>query len=165
MAANAPQPQPQLAYRPDFYTPENIIGHTGKLHEHPTVYFRDGDEFGHITQTHQYGWNVGRERVGREIRGRRYYHIENQTINGALRAVEFFVDRSGRVDVFHYSRNPFIDCSRANTDQLAILASAIWRFQERKAGRPAGFNPDAHRRRSIWALGARAGAAVRGIFG
>lgn len=163
MPENAPQPQ--RAYRPDFYTPENIIGFTGKLHESPTVYFRDGDEFGHITQAHQYDWNVGREPVDRQIRGRRYYYIENWQVNNAPKAVEYFVDRSGRIDVFHCSRNQFIDCGRANIDQLAILASAIWRFHERKAGRPAGFNPDAHRRRSIWALGARAGAAIRGMFG
>lgn len=157
--------QPLHAYRPDLYTFENIIGHTGSLHNNPTVYFRNrrtGD-FGFITQAHDFVWNVGREPVFRETADKRYV-IENRNVNGMLRAVEMLVDRNGVEDVIHKSRNRFIDCRRANTHQLAILASSIYRFHAVKRGMPAGFKLGGRPRTSLWALGARLRSAVRSAF-
>lgn len=70
-----------MAYRPDFYKVENIIGFTGDVNLDATVYFLvtlgggPNQEYGHITQAHSFGRrvlnggvvvesaNVGREKV------------------------------------------------------------------------------------------------------
>jgi hypothetical protein len=49
-----------MAYEPDFYRPENIIGYTGDINLKPTVYFLvvlpgGNKRYGHITQTHDLG--------------------------------------------------------------------------------------------------------------
>lgn len=157
-----PIPQPH-DYRPDFYTPENIIGHTGSLHSNPTVYFRRGQEFGRITQSHQYAWNLGRQEVRRESRGKRYV-IGNRKVNGAERAEEKFVSPKGAEELIHVSRSPFISCKRANVDQLAILASAIRKFPNKKVGPPITFRRVAHHRTYLWGLGVGVRAVVRTVF-
>ena len=126
-------PPPGAAYRPDFYTPENIIGYTGSLRDNPTVYFKEGSKFGHITQSHSASYNVGREEVQEEFGGMKYV-IENQTENGKETAVEKLVDPTagGAELIFHKSRSKFIDVRRANIDVLAMLAQAIWKFPARK---------------------------------
>ena len=56
-----------MAYRGDFYAPGNIIGYTGEISFNPTVYFLNGNSFGHITQNHPCKENIGREGVQTEI--------------------------------------------------------------------------------------------------
>jgi hypothetical protein len=124
-------PQRQRAYRPDFYTPENIIGYTGKLHESPTVYFQDGPEYGHITQQHDVADNIGRQLVGEEGGGWKYV-IGDMEVEGVLRSVERLVHPTKGTRYFHVSRGQFIDCSRKGIDTFAILSQAIWRFQTLK---------------------------------
>jgi hypothetical protein len=124
-------PQRRRAYRPDFYTPENIIGYTGKLHEDPTVYFRNGREYGHITQQHDTADNIGRQLVGEET-GRWKYVIGDMEVKGVLTSVERLVHPEKPTWYFHVSRGRFNDCSRKGVDTFAILAQAIWRFQTMK---------------------------------
>ena len=52
-----------MAYAPEFYIPENIIGYTGVLNKNPTVYFLSATHYGHITQVHDEWRNVGRETI------------------------------------------------------------------------------------------------------
>jgi hypothetical protein len=52
-----------VAYAPEFYVPENIIGYTGVLNKNPTVYFLSATHYGHITQVHDTWRNVGRETI------------------------------------------------------------------------------------------------------
>lgn len=52
-----------MAYAPDFYVPQNIIGYTGVLRKNPTVYFLSATHYGHITQVHDEWRNVGRETI------------------------------------------------------------------------------------------------------
>lgn len=52
-----------MAYAPEFYVPEHIIGYTGVLNKNPTVYFLSATHYGHITQVHDEWRNVGRETI------------------------------------------------------------------------------------------------------
>ncbi|MEW7278234.1 hypothetical protein ABW636_06535 [Aquimarina sp. 2201CG1-2-11] len=52
-----------MGYRDDFYIKDNIIGYTGKLGSNPTVYFKKGKEYGHITKYHYFVTNIGRKTV------------------------------------------------------------------------------------------------------
>ncbi len=114
-----------MTYRADFYIEQNIIGYTGNIEDHPTVYFKTGpahgpNEYGHITQAHQIGPNIGREEV------RRSAHYEMRAgANGNLEEWD-----AGRL--IHPSRNPFI--SIANLDHRAkyLLSCAIPSFKEKK---------------------------------
>lgn len=105
-------------YRDDFYKKENIIGYTGSLTNNPTVYFKDGDEFGRITQNHGNPNNIGRNKV----RSYSDYRINNTGKNGA--AQEYY---NGKIR--HSSRNPFISVSDDSRDELA---QSIARFTEIK---------------------------------
>lgn len=126
-----------MAYRPDFYTAENIIGYTGELHRKPTVYFRDDIEFGHITQQHREADNVGREVVTAIDNGDGYlYVMRNEIVDGVESSVEGYVAASNPNGPFlpgaHVSRNKFISTQRANIDVFALLAQAIWTLTEVK---------------------------------
>lgn len=105
-------------YRDDFYTRNNIIGYTGALADNPTVYFRNGNEFGRITQAHGNPNNVGRNvtRIAAD------YKIENSGPNE--NAQEFY-----NGEIKHSSRNPFIEVTDKNRD---ILAHSIDTFTDIK---------------------------------
>ncbi|MBQ4822433.1 hypothetical protein [Aquimarina sp. MMG016] len=105
-------------YRDDFFTAENIIGYTGELGMNPTVYFRDGDYFGRITQDHGHADNIGRNIV----RFAPDYKIVNDISSGS--AYEYY-DGAYR----HKSRNKFIPVS---SDSLYELELAINKFKEIK---------------------------------
>ena len=127
-----------MAYRSDFYKPENIIGYTGNIKVNPTVYFRTGQkpgiqEYGHITQAHDMGKrltktgqvltegaNVGRE----EVRSSTTYEMK-AAADGAL-------EEWDNGQCIHPSRNAFI--SAANLDHRAkfLLSCAIARYTEKK---------------------------------
>jgi hypothetical protein len=130
------RPPGAAAYRPDFYTAENIIGYTGKLRDKPTVYFSDPDtgEFGHITQWHKIKANIGRQPVDGVLAGWKYV-IENELkSDGTVRAGEYAVNlQTGeRIKQIHDSRGQYTDCRRANINVFAILAQAIWLFPNMK---------------------------------
>lgn len=57
----------EIGFMGNFYIKENIIGYTGNIDKDPTVYFmrevEAGFESGHITQDHDYMYNIGRTTV------------------------------------------------------------------------------------------------------
>ncbi|MEO0911745.1 MAG: hypothetical protein AAFY59_01960 [Pseudomonadota bacterium] len=120
-----------MGYRDDFYTVKNIIGHTGKIESNPTVYFlhKVADTeiyYGHITQSHADGANVGRE----PVRQTTFYDAGNITVDGKLIYEE-------TVDGFnHQSRSAFTDIRDLSEKQIAVLARAIHNVQEEKTYRP-----------------------------
>jgi hypothetical protein len=121
-----------MAYRNDFYTPRNIIGYTGDLLYYPTVYFRrgaadgaagQGCEYGHITQYHKLGHNVGREAVCWS----KSYTIQNYLHKGKVVNHEW-----ADAQRFHVSRTPLITSDRFRPGDLSILREAITRFPDLK---------------------------------
>jgi hypothetical protein len=50
-------------YEDTFYVKSNIVGYTGNKFNYPTVYFRQGNRFGRITQKHQHANNIGRNKA------------------------------------------------------------------------------------------------------
>ncbi len=109
-----------MAYAPDFYIPENIIGYTGVLNKNPTVYFLSATHYGHITQVHDEWRNVGRETIASNAR----YIFGNVGDNGAL------VERDPGV-MSHTSRSPMILVSA--TTIPPELTHAIMVHAEQKA--------------------------------
>lgn len=114
-----------MSYRSDFYIPENIIGHTGDIDLNPTVYFLTGpaqgpNEYGHITQAHDFGANVGREDVQRsaqyEIRVGAQGNLEEWD-NGVC---------------VHPSRSAFIPIAGLSAASKYKLSLSIQRFSEKK---------------------------------
>ncbi len=107
-------------YGEDFYKKENIIGYTGNPHTQPTVYFRDGDRFGRITQAHGNPRNVGRNLIREHLD----YQIANTGVGG--KAQEFYGGQ-----VHHDSRNPFVEVAQ-DSEVLDGLATAIINFPDIK---------------------------------
>lgn len=103
-----------MAYQDAFYVEGNIIGYTGTLGQDETVYFRNGNTFGRITQDHPNADNIGRN----EVRTYADYVIDNSGPGGV--AQEFY---NGRVR--HKSRNAFVAVNDGNRN---TLAQAIARF-------------------------------------
>jgi len=134
------RPIPQGGYRPDVYCSTNIIGYTGALHLNPTVYFLSETHYGHITQSHDSSWNIGREIVGERTPLPGYhYEIKNVLKNGIEIAGEYIVSDDGTSSINgHISRSKFIDCRRAGMNTFALLSQAIWRFHAVKTGEPRG---------------------------
>ena len=112
-----------MGYRDDFYVIGNIIGHTGSAHSDPTVYFQQGNEYGHITQAHRLKENVGREVVSQHAN----YTIGNQLINGSLRCVE----KEGN-DVVHTSRSTYVPVANLSAVQIKVLGQAVINFTGQK---------------------------------
>jgi hypothetical protein len=112
-----------MGYRDDFYCVDNIIGYSGSLHEFPTVYFLTSKEYGHITQEHGYGQNVGRQEVG-DAAG---YSIGNESVNGVLKLLE---KKNGRV--FHESRTTLTKVTKNDADAFAVCSQAVWKYQDEK---------------------------------
>jgi len=108
-----------MTYRGDFYIPENIIGYTGNIHHDPTVYFQKGHNFGHITQAHGIGHNVGRE----EVRYAQDYVIRN--VRGRCR--EYW---GGMVQ--HDSRSMFLNVSDLGYASKFKLSVAIPKYKLKK---------------------------------
>lgn len=115
-----------MGYRDDFYIVGNIIGYTGKAHSDATVYFRHGDEYGHITQNHDIKENIGRE----EVKQHADYSIANEMVEGSLRCVE----RTGPDDddIFHTSRSTFVSVAGLSSLQKNVLAQSIYNFTSQK---------------------------------
>jgi hypothetical protein len=112
-----------MAYRDDFYHVDNILGYSGNLQEFPTVYFLTSKEYGHITQEHGYGQNVGRQ----EVESATGYSIGNENVNGTLKLVE---KMNG--NVFHESRTTLTKVSKSDADAFALCSQAIWKYQDEK---------------------------------
>jgi hypothetical protein len=112
-----------MGYRDDFYTLRNIIGYTGDLNYLPTVYFQRGQEFGHITQYHNRGYNVGRE----EVESHPCYRIINVKRDGHIHSTEWKGSHN-----FHTSRTRFIARALLKPFDLTTLSVAIFRFREMK---------------------------------
>ena len=105
-----------MGYRDDFYAVENIIGYSGRVSDFPTVYFQNGDEFGHITQKHGYPQNVGRM----EVHADPNYVMENAEYQGGIRLIERIGDR-----LIHVSRSTFKPIETTTFDDQAVLVQAI----------------------------------------
>ena len=88
------------SYGSAFYQPHNIIGSTGDVDDHPTVYYQSGQTFGHITTAHKKPDNVGKEKV----RTHSQYSMANTGKGGVLQ------EKIG-AKVVHDSRNPFVSVS------------------------------------------------------
>lgn len=85
-----------MAYEPNFYQAQNIVGYTGEIGKSPTVYFMDNKNYGHITQDHPCPLNVGREPIhaliaspaqGTDINGMRltlFYRATNDPTSNQL---------------------------------------------------------------------------------
>lgn len=116
-----------MGYRDDFYTADNLVGHTGDPKNHPTVYFmRDIGPtvlFGHITQKHEIPENVGRERVDEHPE----YLITNEEFEDGVHAVEWAGDRD-----LHTSRNVFVDIDDSSKEVRALLLGAITKCTDMK---------------------------------
>lgn len=113
-----------MGYRDDFYIAPNIIGYTGNLAAQASIYFRQGTEFGHITQAHPDGWNVGREKV----RDNPNYEIVNELDPNTNRPV--CVEKENGT-IMHRSRNPFVTINTPG--DRALAAQAITAFPDKKA--------------------------------
>ena len=117
-----------MAYRSDFYIPENIIGYTGTIDNKPTVYFLkvDGTQksYGHITQRHDVGHNVGREKVTTS----QNYQYGNITYQGDFALVEYDPDNN----FFHKSRSILIYASTLKSAGKYKLSLAISNFPLKK---------------------------------
>jgi hypothetical protein len=107
-----------MGYRDDFYVQANITGYTGDVNTNPTVYFKNGNDFGRITQDHPNPDNIGRN----VVRTRNDYSIGNTGSNGVCQ--EYY---DGAVQ--HTSRNPYVQVSDATR---ATLAQAITHFPNQK---------------------------------
>ncbi|WP_108263356.1 hypothetical protein [Mangrovicoccus ximenensis] len=112
-----------MGYRDDFYVIGNIIGYTGCLIGNPTVYFRNGNDYGRITQFHGIRTNIGRA----SVRTHPQYRIGNYYSRGRIVAKEFEGTRCK-----HTSRNPFIGRQLFRPHDDTLLAAAIRRFQDQK---------------------------------
>lgn len=112
-----------MAYEPNFYVPENIIGYTGVLSKNPTVYFLSGTDYGHITQVHEDWTNVGREVICPHTG----YGFGNQNDDG-LRLLE--KDKGAR-PMEHLSRSPMTLIGKGTPPPE--LTHAIMVHAERKA--------------------------------
>ncbi|TFH89494.1 hypothetical protein [Vibrio ouci] len=79
-----------MVYEDTFYTMDNIIAYSGNPNILPTVYFRQGNRFGHITQAHDNPTHVGRSLV-REFDDYRLYNNHNgmaeEFYDGAVRSI------------------------------------------------------------------------------
>jgi hypothetical protein len=109
--------------RDAFYVAGNIIGYTGEPHASPTVYFRHGDEFGHITQKHPIAQNIGREQVYSDPQ----YQIQNQMYSG-----EYICCESIAGKVFHHSRSIFVSAANLKPLDKTLLAQSIYFFPDFK---------------------------------
>ncbi|MBN2321345.1 MAG: hypothetical protein JXR49_19855 [Acidobacteria bacterium] len=114
-----------MAYRSDFYIAKNITGYTGPIISNPTVYFRCGNESGHITQLHEVEANEGREEVIKDDK----YVIENRADpvqSGKVVCYESWPSRA----MEHWSR------SKLETDikehHRELLAQAVQKCTELK---------------------------------
>lgn len=114
-----------MAYAPEFYVPENIIGYTGVLTRSPTVYFLSATHYGHITQVHDEWRNVGRE----TIRPTDQYTFGNLGDNNALVEADYLAGLS------HESRSPMILVGKSSIPPE--LTHAIMVHSEQKALRGA----------------------------
>jgi hypothetical protein len=108
-----------MSYRGDLYTPENIIGYTGNINNNPTVYFQKGYAYGHITQAHGLGHNVGREEVRQAVD----YDIRN--VHGTCHEYA-----GGRC--FHESRSMFVSVGGLGFASKFKLSVAISKFNLKK---------------------------------
>jgi hypothetical protein len=113
-----------LAYAPDFYIPENIIGFTGVLNRNPTVYFLSKTHYGHITQVHDMRSNIGRDDIG----SNRLYTFGN--VSGQLE------EKDPGAPMTHTSRSPMTLVSSGSIPPE--LTHAIMVHSERKAYTPHG---------------------------
>ena len=104
-------------YEDGFYKRSNIIGYTGDINVNPTVYFKNGNKFGRITQYHNNKTNIGRN----QVRIAADYKISN---GPSGKAQEFY-----NGGVRHNSRNPF---KTAGWLEKFKLAKAIQRFPNKK---------------------------------
>jgi hypothetical protein len=135
-----------VAYEPNFYQAQNIVGYTGEIGKSPTVYFMDSRYYGHSTQDHPCPMNVGRETIhplitspaqGSDINGMvltYIYRATNDPKTGNL--VEWYEKvyspertqggRRGRVMAMGYanrvqihpSRSPFKTCDNKSRPAL-----------------------------------------------
>jgi len=114
-----------MGYRDDFYVVDNVVGYTGKIQESPTVYFESESEVGHITQVHDIKSNIGREAVF----SREGYSATNTDEGGEkVRLLEF-----EGTDLVHESRNAMVSVEGMSSNDQAVLAQSIWKFQEVKS--------------------------------
>ncbi|MBB1268164.1 hypothetical protein [Shewanella sp. SR44-3] len=107
-----------MPYETDFYVKSNIIGYTGDLNNNPTVYFKNGNKFGRITQDHGHQDNIGRNKV------REYADYDISNVEG--RAREYY-----NGDYQHTSRHAFVPLN-GNQNTLNTLAQAINAFPNAK---------------------------------
>lgn len=106
-------------YAPGLYNVKNIIGYTGSLDYNPTVYFKKGNQVGHITQHHDDDSNVGRE-IGISSPA---YSISNSGEGGTAQEKLYGEE-------YHTSRNPFIPVT--SLQEIERLAPAIEEFKNLK---------------------------------
>lgn len=90
----------------------NVIGATGLGGPHPSIYYRSGDTFSHVTTHHDNPRNIGRS----EVRTHADYRIGNTGARG--QSEEFYRGR-----VRHTSRNPFTPV-RSEQDQQRLHTEA-----------------------------------------
>jgi len=112
-----------MGYRDDFYVRENIIGITGRVHDLPSVYFRKGNEYGHITQIHAFHWNWGRTPVLADAG----WSITNLCPSSCNCREIVSHEINGDGQVIHRSRTHFKSRDMLTADQQNVCAEAIHR--------------------------------------
>jgi hypothetical protein len=115
-----------MGYRDDFYIAENIIGYTGKIGKSPTVYFKCGQESGHITQYHENDANLGREQVLSDPQykyGNKFFSDFNETV---------LFEEWPKHGIIHRSRNLLTFRDKISKSDFAVLCQVIWLYTKEK---------------------------------
>jgi hypothetical protein len=111
------------------YQPKNILGITGTPGNDPTVYYKRGNTFGHITTDHPIQENIGREIPRTDPT----YTALNSSSIGSLQ------ESTASTGVFHTSRNPLDTSTAARTNVGVQNAHKTF------TGLKALSDPDKHR--------------------
>ena len=117
-----PQMQRRNSYASDFYSPQNIIGHTGDIDNNPTVYYlqdkQQGNQaYGHITTAHKKPDNVGKE-VVRESTSYRMTHDGVSRSTGNTQTLVEWDANIKQNEHIHKSRNRFVPLQEENRQKL-----------------------------------------------
>ncbi len=100
----------------ELYTKQNIIGYTKKSTIKPTVYFKNGNYYGHITQEHDLVDNIGREVP--IFDDSKNVLFRNQLDGNEVRLYEYYP----RVNLQHTSRSKF---RKVNDDNRLMLEESL----------------------------------------
>ncbi len=117
-----------MGYRDDFYNETHYIGRTGNSNSTATYYFHNTKthEFGHITQHHEVGNNIGREKVLTDL----LYQYQKPPYTTLFWE---FSPKHMPKSTPHTSRNKFTRASQAHLSALKITLKHFTKMKTRYA--------------------------------